>query len=803
LTPEIGAEPEGPPHCQRPAWQGSCRRFTGEATIRDPKETSGSEKLPLKGCRRGLQIVVGARETREYILTNKEKGYFAGETGTTNTRSYEGLIVELHKYLEGWDLVLGDVPLSSWGLKSACVLPQSVTREYVIEQTTETVFLADRENILLVSYNTNHSGRAAFEPRIDIRSIWEEGQPEYETRWDDDRRVLALRRTDHPVACDRPAEFVPREAYKKTTYTKDAARRAMASAIPYSPGRLEFAFESDGGFAGSVTFCVAIGDTLAEATELALRGLLDEFTLYDDKMRRTADLLDRVGIAAHDNDYRLALQWAAASVDALIMNQLGRGIFAGLHWFPNYWGRDTFIALPGACLVRGEFDTAREILESFAAFQEADESSLLFGRIPNLAMPGEVYYNTADGTWWFVREAYEYLRYTGDLDFAERFFPVIERAIDGALSLRTDDAGFLLHGQAETWMDAGGEENPFSPRGNRAVEVEVLWHTALLSGAAIADALGREEPATKWREVAGRLGDAFAREFSDLDTGGLFDHLDPDGTPDRQIRPNQVFAATVPWNDLLPRENERAMLELVRETCVLRHGVTSLHTEDPNFHPCHLNLERYHFDEAYHNGDVWVWLSGPVVSAMVKHGLVAAAWEQTTMLTDLVFDEGAAGTLPELRNGVPPEHGENVAGAVSQAWSLSEFLRNFYQDYLGVRPNVLEGTVDIRPTLPPSCSWLAAPARVGDGTIFVLHRTDAESGRACTRVVADGDAPPLTVRFTPRVPPGADVQEDGETIEAVLKPGGRVRFTVEKRAGKWETRLTDPDDGSVCAGELP
>ncbi|MCK4916171.1 MAG: hypothetical protein KAS89_08365, partial [Candidatus Eisenbacteria sp.] len=69
--------------------------------------------------------------------------------------------------------MLGDVPLSSWGLKSACVLPQSVTREYVIEQTTETVFLADRENILLVSYSSNHSGRAAFEPRIDIRSIWE------------------------------------------------------------------------------------------------------------------------------------------------------------------------------------------------------------------------------------------------------------------------------------------------------------------------------------------------------------------------------------------------------------------------------------------------------------------------------------------------------------------------------------------------------------------------------------------------------------------------------------------------------
>ena len=787
---------------------------TGDAAIGHNKEETSPDRLPVKGQRQGLQIVVGSRETREYVLTNKEKAYFAGETGTTNTRSYAGLIVELHKFLEGWDLALGDVPLSSWGLRSACVLPQSVTREYVIEQTTETVFLADRENILLVSYSSNHSGRAAFEPRFDIRSIWEEGRPEYETHWDQSRRVLALRRVDHPerteeqdypvwvaVACDRPAEFVPHEAYRKTTYTKDAARRAMASAVPYSPGLLEFAFESDEGFAASVTFCVAVGDTLAAASELAVRGLLDEFALYDDKMRRTADLLDGAGIAAHDNDYRLALQWAAASVDALIMNQLGRGIFAGLHWFPNYWGRDTFIALPGACLVRGEFDAAREILESFAVMQETSEDSLLYGRIPNLAMPGEVYYNTADGTWWFVRETYEYLRYTGDLEFAGRFMPVIERAIDGALANRTDESGLLLHGNAETWMDAGGESSPFSPRGNRAVEVQVLWHTALLSGAFIAETLGKDALAARWREVAGRVRDAFLREFPDADTQGLFDHLDPDGTPDRQIRPNQIFAATVPWDDLLPRESERAMIELVRETCVLRHGVTSLHTEDPNFHPCHLDLERYHFDEAYHNGDVWVWLTGPVVSALVKHGLVDAAWKQTSMLADLMFDEGAAGTLPELRNGVPPERGENVAGAVTQAWSLSEFLRNFYQDYLGVRPNVLSGTVDVRPALPPGCDWMAAPVRVGAGSLFVLHRTARGVGAGCTSIAADSDAPPLTVRFTPRFPLGADVQEDGEVIEAELKPGGSLRFVVEESDGVWKAGLAD--DAPACPSELP
>jgi len=788
----------------------------GDSTARDSGAGTERQRLPLKGRRQGLQIVVGPNENREYILTNKETAFFAGETGTTNTRSYAGLIVELHKYLEGWDLSLGDVPLSSWGLKNACVLPQSVTREYVIEQTTENVFLADGLNVLLVSYSSNHSGRASFEPRFDIRSIWEEHQPEYETRWDAESRVLALRRTDHTsrseeedypvwvaVACDRAVEFVPRESYRKTTYTKDAARKAMASAIPFSPGRLEFAFQMDEGFASSVTFSVAVADTLKEVVELARRGISDEFKLYDDKMRRMAEVLDCVGVAAHDNDYKLALSWAAASVDSLIMNQLGRGIFAGLHWFPNYWGRDTFIALPGACLVRGEFETAREILESFASLQLVDEGSKLYGRVPNFAMPGEIYYNTADGTWWFVRETYEYLRYTGDLDFARRFMPVIERAIEGALERRTDDDGFLLHGQAETWMDAGGEEAPFSPRGNRAVDVQVLWHTALLSGARIADVTGDQERAERWRGVAGRLGEAFRRAFIDKKGGGLYDHLDPDGTPDHQIRPNQVFAATIPWEDLLPRDAERRMLELVRETCVLKHGVTSLHTEDPNFHRTHLNLERYHFDEAYHNGDVWVWLTGPVVSALIKHGLTAAAWDQTEVLTNLMFDEGAAGTLPELRNGVPPEHGENVAGAVSQAWSLSEFLRNFYQDYLGVRPDLLAGTVEVRPALPPACEWMAAPVRVGAGSLFVLHYLDGGGPRACTSIVADERAPALTLRFTPGAPPGADVQAAADLYEARLEPGTAIELVTEERDGKWVTRRVTTSSDSPCPTELP
>ena len=57
-----------------------------------------------------------------------------------------------------------------------------------------------------------------------------------------------------------------------------------------------------------------------------------------------------------------ALRWLQLTMDSLVTRQRGDGIYAGLPWFNEYWGRDSFISLPGATLVTGHFDEARAIL---------------------------------------------------------------------------------------------------------------------------------------------------------------------------------------------------------------------------------------------------------------------------------------------------------------------------------------------------------------------------------------------------------------------------------------------------------
>ena len=67
---------------------------------------------------------------------------------------------------------------------------------------------------------------------------------------------------------------------------------------------------------------------------------------------------------ADDAELEKALRWLVITMDQLVTRQRGDGIYAGLPWFNEYWGRDSFIALPGALLVTGleEVGGAAEVM---------------------------------------------------------------------------------------------------------------------------------------------------------------------------------------------------------------------------------------------------------------------------------------------------------------------------------------------------------------------------------------------------------------------------------------------------------
>src|ERR1700751_4675427 len=88
------------------------------------------------------------------------------------------------------------------------------------------------------------------------------------------------------------------------------------------------------------------------------------------------------------------------------------------------------------------------------------------------------------------------------------------------------------------------------------------------------------------------------------------------GPPDASIRPNQIFAVSLPHTMLSP-ERARQVVATVQQHLLTPYGLRSLAPTDPQYRG------RYEGDgasrgSAYHQGTVWPWLMGPFLTAYVK-----------------------------------------------------------------------------------------------------------------------------------------------------------------------------------------
>jgi len=241
---------------------------------------------------------------------------------------------------------------------------------------------------------------------------------------------------------------------------------------------------------------------------------------------------------------------------------------------------------------------------------------------------------------------------------------------------------------------------------------------------------GDAAAAAEYEALAQKTHAAIRALFPREDGRGLADHLNVDGSADRQIRPNPIFALTLPRRDGIEdgpdrwwgEDLSRAILETVVDRCVLPHGVTSLDPADPDWKGRHLDLDHYYYDAAYHNGDVWLWLSGPVIQALCDAGREIEAYALLSPLTADLMNHGAVGTLREIRDGERTRL-EDYGGATSQAWSLAEYLRVFTEGFMGFRPRAMEREVDFVPRLPRQLANMAGRVRFG-GQDWELRMTD-------------------------------------------------------------------------------
>ncbi|MDQ1829432.1 amylo-alpha-1,6-glucosidase [Massilia scottii] len=476
--------------------------------------------------------------------------------------------------------------------------------------------------------------------------------------------------------------------------------------------------------ARDMTVVVAFGDTAAQASERALAQV--KLEPIDAERKALYEALTKSYLSTSDAEYNKALNWAKAASRMFVVEEFGTGIWAGLPWFRDNWGRDTFIALPGTLLVSGQFDDAKAVLSNFARYQNLRAPrDKEYGRIPNRVAAGDsIIYNTVDGTPWMLREAFEYIQYTGDKAFARQMYQLALPYFDGALANYADRDGLLAHDSADTWMDARiDNKDPWSARGPRAVEIQALWHTALKTGAWLATQAGDTARARQWNALAAKAQRSFLKLY--WDGSIMADRLRDDASRDTKVRPNQLMLVSIPFDDFIPPKVQARVTRNAVSELLYPYGIASLSQNDPYFHPRHENPAFHHKDAAYHQGTIWGWNAGFTVTALNKFGYQDLAWKLSQNLGRQILGLGTLGNMSELLDALPSDDGKlKPSGTWAQSWSVAEYARNGYQDYVGFRPRLLENTLAFTPAIPAAWSdfHAALPFGAADSIDIDFHR---------------------------------------------------------------------------------
>jgi len=343
-------------------------------------------------------------------------------------------------------------------------------------------------------------------------------------------------------------------------------------------------------------------------------------------------------------------------------------LLAGYPWF-GVRARDLFIALPGCTIYADAPERFYRIMDTVIpdtrAFMEQVGVSKEIQGI-----------NEPDVGLWAIWTLQQYASYAGVEDMVSRYGDFLDEMVRYYLrnvhpNLRIDETGlcFILgDGKPLSWMDAKIGGQAVIRREGYLVEVNALWYNALC--------FYREVMLSRWdeglEELLGRVKESFNQVFVN-EHGYLFDYISPHERQDWSVRPNMIFATSLPYSPL-SKQLRRSVLNFVTRELRTPKGLRSLSPKSYGYQ-AQCNGTQLQRERAYYNGSVWPWLLGPYFEACLKlYGLGAISFIQRTLIgmEEELHEHGIA-TISELFDGNPPFQGR---GAISFAMSVGEILRS-------------------------------------------------------------------------------------------------------------------------------
>lgn len=348
-------------------------------------------------------------------------------------------------------------------------------------------------------------------------------------------------------------------------------------------------------------------------------------------------------------------------------------IVAGFPWF-DFWSRDTFISLPGLTLHRGDAATFSKVVDTMI------EKYYKEGLFIKTGTPDSDDYSSVDSSLWLFWALQQYC------ETQRKFAPVWKKYGDilkeilntyrkGSLyNIHMLENGLIYAGYdniALTWMDAYIGDKPVNPRTGCPVEVNALWYNAIQFSLDLAKRAKDKEFIEQWKDMPSLIEKSFTENFWDEEKGYLADYTNGD-FKDWSVRPNQIFAASLPFSPI-SEDIRHAIVTIVEKELLNPRGLRTLSPKNPDYKGS-CEGDTVNRDTAYHQGTAWPWLLGAFSEAYLKLHKKAGV----SLIGSLYhgFEEEMAkhgiGSISEIYDGDPPY---KAGGAISQAWSVAELIR--------------------------------------------------------------------------------------------------------------------------------
>ena len=653
---------------------------------------------------------LAAAESREWLVTNGIGGYASGTVAGSQTRRYHGLLVAaLQPPLGRTQLVSAideivhydgaDFSLSTHRWASGAVDPQGflLLEDFHLEGSTtvwtyalvdalleKRIWMRVGENTTYIQYTLVRASSAlemelkALVNYRDFHALTHAGDWRMNIRpLEGGVKVLAFDGATPFYLKSSAATCEPRHEWYLGCFLGEETARGLSD-------------RDDRLFAALFRARLEIGSSVVFVATTEENALLDKETVRAERANYEVKLFqDWQAKNAAEEAPSWLWQLILAADQFIVKRSLpeepdGRSIIAGYHWFGD-WGRDTMIALPGLTLATGRAGVARQILLAFLRYVDG---GMLPNNFPDARSKPE--YNTVDAALWYCESIRQYFEATQDAVTLQKLFPVLAIMIDAHIAgtrynIHVDPADGLLYAGAPgvqlTWMDAKIGDWVVTPRAGKPVEINALWINALETMGGFARLLLK--PGEAYEKLAAKAKKSFQR-FWNADGNCCFDVIDSPGIGnDAALRPNQIFAVSLPVSPLTP-EQQKAVVDVCAQQLLTSHGLRSLAPGEPGY-TGHYGGSPRDRDAAYHQGTVWGWLLGPFALAHYRvYQDREAALRFLEPLGRQIYSSGL-GTLSEIFDGHAPF---TPRGCISQAWTVAEVLRAWKKIADGKKPGI-------------------------------------------------------------------------------------------------------------------